>query len=130
MNIRKLIWYWGPPLALMMFIFYLSSRQRVSISEVYTINFVVFKSLHIIEYAILYFFVFRALYNSLDRKNMRRIYLLAIAITFLYAVSDEVHQTFVPTRNGSGRDIVIDSIGIFLSFQYTKNYLDKLKFFL
>lgn len=130
MNIKKFLLAWGPAIALMITIFFLSSRQRIAVSEVYTINFIVFKSLHVIEYATLFFLVFRGYYRTFTHKNMNRIYIFAIVTTFLYAVSDELHQTFVPTRNGSVRDIVIDSIGILLCFQYTKTYLAKLKIFL
>jgi VanZ family protein len=32
-------------------------------------------------------------------------------ITVLYAMSDEYHQTFIPGRNGTVMDVVIDSLG-------------------
>jgi VanZ family protein len=37
---------------------------------------------------------------------------LAIALGTLYAVSDEIHQTFVPGRMGSPVDVAIDAIGV------------------
>ena len=37
---------------------------------------------------------------------------LAFALGALYAVSDEVHQTFVPDRLGSPIDVAIDAIGV------------------
>lgn len=130
MRIHNFLSAWGPAIALMVIIFFLSSRQRVSVSDVYTINFIVFKSLHVIEYAILYFLMLRGFYRTLSHKNMKKIYLYAAICTLLYAVSDELHQTVVPTRTGSVRDIFIDSIGILLCFQYTKTNLAKLKIFL
>ena len=36
----------------------------------------------------------------------------AVAIAGLYAVSDEVHQTFVEGRLGTPRDVAIDLVGI------------------
>lgn len=39
---------------------------------------------------------------------------LAIGICVLYAVSDEVHQLFVPGRGGQARDVLIDSAGAIL----------------
>jgi VanZ family protein len=33
---------------------------------------------------------------------------LALGITIAYGVSDEVHQTFVPSRSGTIRDVLID----------------------
>lgn len=40
---------------------------------------------------------------------------LAIAISFLYAVSDELHQTAVDGRTGTPRDVAIDALGIALA---------------
>ncbi len=37
---------------------------------------------------------------------------LAVALGSLYAVSDEVHQTFVPGRMGSPVDVAIDAAGV------------------
>ncbi|MBP9691492.1 VanZ family protein, partial [Candidatus Woesebacteria bacterium] len=65
--------------------------------------------------------------STLSRNNMKRIFLYAIVTALLYAISDEMHQTLVPTRTGQVRDILIDSIGILLCFQYTKMYLSSLK---
>jgi VanZ family protein len=39
---------------------------------------------------------------------------LALALGIAYAVSDEVHQTFVPGRQGSVLDVAIDAIGVAL----------------
>ena len=121
---------WGPAIALMVTIFILSSQQRVAVSEVYTVNFIVFKSLHVIEYATLFFLIFRGYYRTMSHKNMSKIFTYAVVTTLLYAMSDEFHQTFIPTRTGTVRDIFIDSIGILLCFQYTKINLAKLKIFL
>jgi hypothetical protein len=37
--------------------------------------------------------------------------MLAFVLTVLYAVSDEYHQTFVPGRNGTPADALIDAAG-------------------
>jgi VanZ family protein len=37
---------------------------------------------------------------------------LALALGTLYAVSDEVHQAFVPGRVGSAVDVAIDAVGV------------------
>ena len=39
---------------------------------------------------------------------------LAFALGALYAVSDEVHQSFVPGRQGSALDVAIDVVGVAL----------------
>jgi len=37
---------------------------------------------------------------------------LALLICILYAVSDEVHQLFIPGRGGQFKDVIIDSAGV------------------
>ena len=39
---------------------------------------------------------------------------IALSVGFLYAVSDEVHQIFVPGRAGQLRDVLIDTTGVLL----------------
>ena len=123
---NKKISYWLPPILWMILIFLLSSRQRVIVSDITSINFLIFKTLHVIEYASLFFLLFRAFYKG-SSERLKKAYYYAIIIAILYSVSDELHQTFVPTREGSPRDMVIDTIGILLCFMYTKSNLPKLK---
>ena len=118
---KKWLWYWGPPLIWMIIIFLLSARERTQVSEVYEWNFVFFKTLHVIEYAALYFLLFRAfLKNSSNESTRKRAWVWAFVVAFLYAASDELHQTFVPTREGRLRDVGIDTIGMFLMYSYSK----------
>ncbi len=39
---------------------------------------------------------------------------LAVVLGILYAVSDEVHQSFVPGRQGSALDVALDAAGVAL----------------
>ena len=59
------------------------------------------KLAHAAEYAILGALVFRACRNAPG----------AVLIASAYAVTDEVHQTFVRARHGSPVDWLIDSVG-------------------
>lgn len=81
-------------------------------------DFILRKIAHILEYAILTFLLLRAF----NLKNSKCI-ILAIIIAFLYALSDEFHQTFVFGRQGRLGDVGIDSIGILLTglIWYYKN---------
>jgi VanZ family protein len=36
----------------------------------------------------------------------------AVALGIAYAVSDELHQSFVPGRQGSALDVALDSVGV------------------
>ena len=61
------------------------------------------KLAHMTEYAILCLLLWSALPAETPWW--------AWAVAVLYAVSDEVHQTFVPGRNGWIVDVLIDSVG-------------------
>jgi len=125
----KFLKYWGPPLLWMVLIFFFSSRERVSVSDEYTLNFVFFKSLHVLEYAGLYFLLFRATLQE-NPENKKKARLLALLIAFIYAVSDEVHQSLVPTREGRLLDVGIDTIGMSLMYIYTKYRFSSISRFL
>lgn len=127
-RILHFIWYWAPPVTVMITIFLLSSRQNIGVAEEEAVNFAVFKTLHIIEYAVLYFLLFRAIIKTTKlEKNPWHAMLWAAAIAVLYGISDEIHQTFVPSRTGKIRDVFIDIIGISLMVMYTKRYTQFIK---
>ena len=65
---------------------------------------------HFLEYAGLSVLIYNALYRS---YGYCRPY-LTIIISSLYAVSDEVHQLFVPGRSGQISDVLLDSVGALL----------------
>ena len=54
------------------------------------------------------------LWSAIGNLGYRLLLALPVAcvLALLYAVSDEYHQQFVPGRNGSARDVVIDAAGI------------------
>ena len=85
----------------MVVIFMLSGRESVQVADELILNFLFFKTLHVIEYAILFILYFRALKNPAA----------AFFLTLLYAAIDEIHQMFVPTREGRLRDVIIDGFG-------------------
>lgn len=126
--VLRFLYRWLPAIIWMAIIFYFSSREQINLSPTFTINFVIFKSLHIIEYAILYLLIFRSLY--LQNQKLINIYWYSIAAAVLYAISDELHQTFVSTREGTLRDVFIDTMGIVIMYTVIKNNLKRLKFIL
>lgn len=126
----KFLFAWLPPLLWMVIIFTFSSRERVVVAQDYVLNFLFFKTLHVLEYAVLYLLLFRGFYlqDKSAKGNQKYFWPLIIAVT--YAVSDEIHQTFVPTREGRLRDVFIDSIGISFMYWYCKRYLNIVKRFI
>lgn len=69
-------------------------------------NHFIRKNAHFISYSVLGALVMNALYQKGYRKVP-----LALLLCVLYAVSDEIHQTFVPGRGGNLIDVVLDSVG-------------------
>jgi VanZ family protein len=82
-----------------------------------TVNFIVLvvrKGAHLTEYAILGLLLWRALRKPIrdDARSWSwRTAGWAVLVAALYASSDELHQLFVPTREASVRDVLIDTTG-------------------
>lgn len=82
-----------------------------STSEI--ISFVVRKLAHFTEYMILFVLIYRV--ASLYFKS-RKTLLLCLLLVFLYASSDEFHQSFIPGRSPAFRDVMIDTSGGFFAW--------------
>ena len=81
----------------MLIIFYFPSRSIVDIENIFMERGLEIKRgvLHIIEYAILSFLLYRALIKSKFKKYS---FVLAVTISIFYGLIDEVHQIFVVGR--------------------------------
>src|SRR3954454_13946193 len=93
----------GPPLALMALIFFLSAQPDLS-SGLGDWDLVLRKLAHMTEYAVLYLLWLRALPQARPW--------IPVAIALGYAVTDEVHQGFVQGRHAAAIDVLIDATGI------------------
>ena len=72
------------------------------------------KGAHVTEYAILALLLYRALRPTQRRRPETwcpRCAGWALGIAVAYAASDEWHQSFVPSRDGSIHDVIIDGSG-------------------
>ena len=73
-------------------------------------------------------FFFLATINKKENRKIKII--MTILVSLIIAILDEIHQYFVPLRDASINDILIDMLGvIFLIFIYSfiKNYKPRLK---
>ena len=69
------------------------------------------KIAHLLEYALLAILAARAFRGS-PREGLRdRWFLASLALIVVYALLDEYHQSFVPSRTGSFYDSLIDMTG-------------------
>ena len=89
----------------------LPSLTREAVGE---IVFAIRKCGHLTEYAILWLLCWRALRQPLKgdtRPWSWRDAEMALAFAAAYAISDELHQAFVPSRQGSAWDVLLDTSG-------------------
>ena len=75
------------------------------------IHFVVRKIAHFTEYAILAYLAVRAFRSSPRPALATRWFIAALALVVIYALLDEYHQTFVPSRTASIYDSLLDMSG-------------------
>ncbi|WP_066309668.1 VanZ family protein [Bacillus sp. FJAT-29814] len=73
--------------------------------EINIINLIVRKSTHVLVFGILSLLLFKAL------EPYRYSFLLAWFLTILYAITDEYHQSFMPGRVATYKDVLYDSFG-------------------
>jgi len=100
----------APPLILMAVIFALSAQPGLDSGLAW--DKVLRKGAHMTEFALLWFLWWRALgYRSR---------LVPLAIALAYAVTDEIHQTFVQDRHGSPVDVLIDAAGMGIAILATR----------
>lgn len=82
------------------------SEERIALA-----HFLLRKCGHFSEYAILSLLAARAFITS-SRAGLRRSWFIAaLLLVCLYALSDEYHQSFVPSRTASIYDSLIDMMG-------------------
>jgi VanZ family protein len=79
------------------------------------VQFVIRKLAHLTEYGLLGWLWFRALRRGAQPRWTLRWSLLAVVIAIAVAITDEVHQSFVPSRTASPLDVVIDACGATLA---------------
>lgn len=79
--------------------------------ELRHLHAIIRKLAHVIEYFILGLLLFRSYRSDSPLTWHPKWALGAIITVILYAVSDELHQSFVPSRTASIVDVGIDSVG-------------------
>jgi hypothetical protein len=77
-------------------------------------GFLAAKSVHLIEYAVLSLLWYRARVGRLSSWNSAAA-MFAFAAASLYAILDEIHQSFTAERAGTVKDVFLDMFGAQLS---------------
>jgi VanZ family protein len=113
MNIKNIVFKWVPVVVWAGVIFYLSGMSATSASENRLIDHLLHDLAHVIEYGIFFVLLIRAIDES--SISLPR---LTFLLVLLYALSDEAHQYFVPTRSAKIEDILFDLLGGFLAWKF------------
>lgn len=73
-------------------------------------NFIIRKGAHFTIYAALGFCLYQSCFQWTKSMGLGSS-LISLLIAFLYACSDEWHQTFIAGRSGALKDVLLDSLG-------------------
>lgn len=100
---------WLAVIAWAVLIFYLSAQPSLTLN-LGAWEIVLRKMAHMGEFAVLCLL----LWNAIRQHGVAfaRALMIAVAVAFLFAASDEFHQHFIAGRNGTPRDVAIDCLGI------------------
>lgn len=125
MKLKLVVSYYLPVVLWAFAIFLVSAQSSLPSPEVATLDFLIKKTGHMVVYGVLYFLIFRAWLKSTHDSNRSQKALLIgpFILCLLYAISDEVHQSFVPGRFPSARDVGFDMLGSGLVFLKLYGYL-------
>jgi len=108
---------WGLVVVYAALIFFFSSRPTLPPG----LGFEFFpwqdKVAHLAEYALLCWLLIRAFHFS-EKFSVVNAVSAAVILSVFYAMSDEIHQAFVPPRQCDYFDFLADSIGVAISAIY------------
>lgn len=130
MKYKNILW-WLPVILWMIFILSLSSDTGIESKDKsdavlnflninheayikYIISFIIRKSAHVFNYSILSILTFFAIKKTLIVSYLKKIIVYAYLICFVFAIIDEIFQTYIPGRGGQFQDVLIDSLGIII----------------
>lgn len=124
------VWRYAPLILWMGFIFFASTNELsamntsrvvrplliwlfpdISEERIRLTHFLVRKAAHFTEYAVLGLLAARAFWSSKNQFLRRSWFMAGLALVVCYALFDEYHQSFVPSRSGSLFDCLIDVAG-------------------
>ena len=129
-SLRRRVWRYGPLVLWMVFSSFASTNEfsavntskiirplllwlfpTLSEERLAVIHFLTRKAAHFTEYAVLGLLAYRAFFASSHAFLRRFWFWMGILLIMIYALLDEYHQSFVPSRTASIYDSLIDVVG-------------------
>lgn len=120
---KTYLFAYSPPILWALLIYILSAQGVLPSFETSIADYVFKKSAHMFVYAVLYYLLWRAVQQTVHPSSSVGIWLLPLVLTLGYALSDELHQHFVPGRYGTLRDIGYDLLGAGIVFLRQYRYI-------
>jgi len=121
MKFKKLFYLWGSVVGWCGVIFAFSSMPTLAKVPIIWWDFVLKKGAHMVEYGILFFLLFRAFKQTFSVKKFDlAFWTMIFMFCMFYALSDEWHQSFVPGRTSTIRDVGFDFFGMLSAFLILK----------
>ena len=121
-KLHKFFIYWFPIILYCLLIFIQSSYP--SIKNALELPYLD-KMLHFVAYAFLGILFLRAFKTSRIKNNVKLMLILSILLSFLYGISDEIHQYFVPYRNADLMDVLADMFGAIMGVYIYQSLVGK-----
>ena len=108
LKLKNVAFYWFPLVAYCLLIYIQSSHPSPESLPSFEFSD---KLLHFAAYGVMGVLFYRAYQTLPLKKNIQLLLLLSMISASLYGISDEIHQSFVPYRDGSFGDVVADVLG-------------------
>ncbi len=102
-------------------IFFLSHQQMLPSLSLSIFDFLLKKTSHMGVYAILYILLIAG-FKKIGYQ-FKQIWFKTLIICLIYAITDELHQAFIPGRTGTIRDVGYDVLGASLVVMKKFNYI-------
>lgn len=111
---KKFLIYWLPVILWAGVIFYLSGISGLASNLPVFWDVFWRKLFHAGEFGLLNLLLWRALYYG-EGVSLKKALIWSLILTIFYAISDELHQYFVPSRQCRWQDVAQDSLGALLT---------------
>jgi len=107
-KLKRLIYYWLPAIFCGIFIFSISSVPGNNIPSLFPLQDIAF---HASIFGIFSFFISRLVKVYKPKKSKAYRLVFVLLFIFIFALTDEFHQSFVPNRTASIVDVLTDCAG-------------------
>jgi len=120
-KLKNYVLAFGPSVIWAGVIFLFSSQEVLPGFTLSTMDFLLKKNAHMFVYAVLYYLLYHGL-SHIKIKQKQKWY-VAFFICLVYAFSDEFHQSLVPGRSATIRDVGYDVLGTWLVILHQFRYI-------